>query len=80
MTQSAQQVIQAAMSLSEAERAEVASVLWESIEDERDLVLSPEWQAEIRRRIEESDRGEGVALTEEEVEQRLRDRYGPLSD
>jgi putative addiction module component (TIGR02574 family) len=80
MTQSAQQVIQAGMALSEAERAEVASALWESIEDERDLVLSPEWRAEIRRRIEESDRGEGISLTEEEVEQRLRDRYGPLPD
>lgn len=80
MSQAAEQLLEAAMALPEVERAHLASALWESIADERDLVLSPEWQAEIRRRIEESDRGEGVSLTEEEVEQRLRDRYGPLPD
>jgi putative addiction module component (TIGR02574 family) len=80
MTQAAQQVIQAGMALSEAERAEVASALWESIEDERDLVLSPEWRAEIAKRIREIDSGEVVMLTEEEVNERLREKYGPLFD
>jgi putative addiction module component (TIGR02574 family) len=79
MSRTAEQVLEAAMKLPEAERAELASVLWESIEAP-EQTLSLEWRAEIRRRIAESDRGEGVSLTEEEVEQRLRDRYGPLPD
>ena len=80
MSQAAEQILEAAMALPEAERAALASALWESVEEEPEHALLPEWRAEIRRRIEESDRGEGMSLSEEEVEQRLRDRYGPLPD
>jgi putative addiction module component (TIGR02574 family) len=80
MTQAAQQILQAAMALSDDERAEVASALWESIEEGQGPELSPEWQAEIAKRIQEIDSGEVVMLSEEEVNERLREKYGPLFD
>ncbi len=83
MSPATNELFKAAQALPESERIELASALWETLDEEADdpqIELSPEWQAEIRRRIEESDRGEGISLTEEEVEQRLRDRYGPLPD
>lgn len=80
MTQAAQHILQAAMALSDDERAEVASALWESIEDGRGPGLSPEWQAEIANRIREIDSGQVMMLSEEEVNERLREKYGPLFD
>ena len=80
MTQAAEQVLEAAMTLSEAERAEVASLLWESVEDSPGAKLSPEWQAEIAKRIREIDSGEVQLLSEEEVNARLSEKYGPLFD
>lgn len=79
MSQTAEQLLAAAMTLPNSERVALASALWESAEEPA-CALSPQWRAEILRRKRESDRGEGVSLSEEEVEQRLRDRYGPLPD
>jgi putative addiction module component (TIGR02574 family) len=80
MSQTAEQLLAAAMGLSDSERVALASALWESVEEEPACSLSPQWRTEILRRKGESDRGEGVSLSEEEVEQRLKDRYGPLPD
>lgn len=80
MTQAAEQVLEAAMALSEEERMVLASALWESVEDGRGPGLSPEWRAEIARRIREIDAGEVQLLSEEEVNERLDKKYGPLFD
>lgn len=80
MSQTAEQLLAAAMVLPNSERVALAAALWESVEEEPACALSPQWRAEILRRKRESDRGEGISLSEEEVEQRLRDRYGPLPD
>jgi putative addiction module component (TIGR02574 family) len=80
MTQTAEQLLEAAMALPEAERMELAAVLWESVEEGRGPLLSPEWRAEIARRIHEIDSGEVQTLTEEEVNARLNEKYGPLFD
>ena len=80
MTQAAEQVLEAAMTLSESERMELAAVLWESVEEGRGPQLSPEWRAEIARRIAEIDSGQVQLLSEEEVNARLTERYGPLFD
>jgi putative addiction module component (TIGR02574 family) len=80
MTQAAEQVLQAALALTEQERADVATALWDSVEEEWETKLSPEWRAEIARRIREIDSGEAVTLSEEEVNARLNAKYGPLFD
>ncbi len=42
--------------LSRQERLELAQELWDSIElEEGDYQLSPEWQAELRKRMENAD-------------------------
>jgi hypothetical protein len=58
--------------------------LWDTVEkdweDDQQIELSPEWREEIARRIREADNGEGQWLSEEEFNNRLREKYGPLFD
>lgn len=80
MSPTASELLLAAKSLPQSERVELASALWETVEDEYKVELSPEWKAEIAERIRAIDAGEVQLLTEEEVNDRFRDRYGPLLD
>jgi putative addiction module component (TIGR02574 family) len=83
MSPVAAELFKAAQSLPNSERIELASALWETIEDAMEdspIELSPEWRAEIAERMRAIDAGEVQLLTEEEVNNRLRDKYGPLFD
>lgn len=83
MSPSASELFKAAQALPESERLELATALWETIEDyggEERIELSPEWKAEIAERLRAIDAGEVELLTEEEVNKRLSDKYGPLFD
>lgn len=62
-----------ALRLSPAERSELADRLIESLENEP---LSPEWAAEIDRRVREVETGEAVCRPIEEVLAELRGRLG----
>jgi putative addiction module component (TIGR02574 family) len=57
------------MGLSEEQRAALAQVLWASIEPTP--VLSPEWEAEIVRRIADVDEGRVALIPAEEVFARM---------
>jgi putative addiction module component (TIGR02574 family) len=74
------QLLEEARSLPQDERAELASAIWETVEEDWQVELSPEWQAEIAERISAIDAGEVELLSEEEVNDRLREKYGPLFD
>lgn len=80
MSLSTAEVLEAAMKLPAGERAELVHLLWESVELEFDGELSPQWKAEIKRRIERLEKGEATLLTEAEFEKRLKERYGSLAD
>jgi putative addiction module component (TIGR02574 family) len=80
MSTAANELFDAAMALSPSERVELATRILETVDDDAPVELSPEWKAEIKRRLDEIDRGEGTWLSEEEVEQRLRTRYGTLEN
>ena len=80
MSPSASEIFQAARALPQSERAELATALWETVEDEFPVELSPGWNAEIAERLRSIDAGEVELLSEEEVNNRLRDKYGPLFD
>ena len=80
MSPTADQVLQAALTLPQAERAEVANRLWESVEGYASPEIAAAWDEEIARRIKESDEGRGQTLTQEEVDRRLSEKYGFLSD
>jgi putative addiction module component (TIGR02574 family) len=80
MSPAAAQLLEAAKKLSVNDRDELADAIWRTIDEELPVTLSPEWKAEIKRRIEESDRGEVVYLTDEEVDARLKARFPFLRD
>lgn len=80
MSKNAEQVLEAAMSLTEKERAELAARLQESIGGFSDPEIAAAWKEEIARRIKEADEGGEPSLSEEEVDRLLRERYGFLAD
>ena len=80
MSQTAEQLFESALGLSNDERAELADRLWRSIDGDTREEVAASWAAEIKRRIEAADRGAGQWLTEEEVNSRLDAKYGPLQD
>jgi len=80
MSPVANQLFESALHLSDDERAELADRIWRRIDGDTQEEIAAAWAAEIKRRIEASDRGEGHWLTEEEVNQRLEAKYGPLQD
>ena len=57
MTNDADVVYQAALRLSESERAELAGRLIDSLDVEFDENAEDEWEQEVARRVEESDAG-----------------------
>jgi hypothetical protein len=80
MSRTAEEVLEAAMTLSEAERAELAARLQESLGGFETPEIAAGWEKEIAERIRGIDAGEVELLTEEEVNNRLREKYGPLFD
>ncbi len=61
-----------ALRLTEAERAELAGMLLESIEPAPDPDVEQAWLAEIERRMEQLDSGQVKPIPWEEVRTRLR--------
>jgi len=80
MSPTAAQVLEAAMSLPQGERAEVANCLWESMEGFATPEIATAWQIEIAERIRASDAGEIESLPAEEVHARLKAKYGFFGD
>ena len=60
-----------ALDLSENERATLAGLLIESLEEQPDEDLEAVWMAEISRRISELDSGEVDTIPWEDVKKRL---------
>src|SRR5688572_27244850 len=72
MTADAKKILEQALALPEAERAVLIEVLADSMLGNDDDV-SPEWKAEIARRIEAVERGESRLIPGEAVEARIRE-------
>lgn len=60
-----------ASDLSEKDRADLAGLLLESLEDEPDEDVEAAWAAEIARRVAELDAGTVASIPWEQVRQRL---------
>jgi putative addiction module component (TIGR02574 family) len=67
MTAAAKQIIEAALKLDPTERERIAHELLESIGDSSNAELSPEWEAEIQRRLRKVEEGEANFVTGDEV-------------
>jgi putative addiction module component (TIGR02574 family) len=75
------QLFAAVLALPREDRAQLAIILEDSLQGDDDPAeVAKAWDAEIKRRVEAADRGEGQWLTEEEVNRRLDAKYGPLQD
>ena len=78
MTKSAETLLREALDLGEAERAEMAAVLLESLEpaaNEGEILEA--WREEVRRRIAAVDGGQAELIPWEEVRDQL---YARLND
>ena len=79
MTQSAEKLLDQAMSLNEAERAELAARLIETLDAASDSDYATAWQAEIEQRLGQLDAGKAKAIPWDEARRQIRgggDRTG----
>ncbi len=76
MNAQSDQLLQALLALSEADRAEIAGRLIESLgpDAETDSDAEAAWDAEIRSRVESMDRGEATMIPWDDALARLRER------
>jgi len=71
MTDRADAVLKQAMGLADAERAEIAGALLESLEPSLDTGVDEAWREEVRRRLEQLDAGSAELIPWEEVREQL---------
>lgn len=72
MNSTAKKLLDEALCLPEEERASLVDALNESLQIAK-ADLSPEWQAEIARRIDAVERGESHLVAGDEVDARVRE-------
>ena len=77
MTREVAELFEEASQLPEAERAELAGLLIESLEGEPDAGVEAAWAEEIERRVRQIDSGEVKTIPWEEVRAKL---YARLHD
>ena len=82
MTQSALELLQKALTLSDEERAELAASLIDSLERTVDPGTESEWNREIAERIEDLDAGKAKTVPWEDVQGRISTklRHGSQKD
>lgn len=71
MTERAEHLLDEALKLSEAERADLAARLIQSLDPDTDTEVDAAWAAEIERRCAALDSGEAVTSDWSEVRQRI---------
>ena len=74
MATSATDILKQAYELKEEERAELASLLIESLDDPAEEGVEAAWAAEIERRMADLDSGSANTLSWDEVRERLHGR------
>lgn len=80
MSPTANQVLQAALSLPHEERSELAFRLCESVDGFATPEIAAAWEEEIAKRIKEADEGREPSIPAEEVYRQLQTDYGVLKD
>jgi putative addiction module component (TIGR02574 family) len=73
-TMNLDQTLSELASLPIAERLRMVGLLWDSLEGDAPITVSPEQRAEIRRRVDAHRRNPDELLTWDQVLDRLRDR------
>ena len=78
MTSATKKILEDALALSEEQRATLVAALNESLETTEDD-LTPQWKAEIARRIEAVERGDTRLIPGDEVDARIRKTLHEIS-
>jgi len=78
VTSATKKILEDALALSEEQRATLVAALNESLETTEDD-LTPQWKAEIARRIEAVERGDSLLIPGDEVEARIRKTLREIS-
>jgi len=78
VTSVTKKILEDALALPEEQRATLVAALNESLETTEDD-LTPQWKAEIARRIEAVERGDSRLIPGDEVEARIRKTLRELS-
>lgn len=76
MTRDAEAVLEQALALSEADRADLAGILLQSIEPAAETEVEQAWRQEVARRVAALEAGEVTTVPWEEVRDRLLARLG----
>lgn len=71
MTNEAKKVLDDALRLPDAERAELVGLLIESLDDESDTDVQEAWSEEIAKRLAEIDNGSAKPIPWSEVRRRM---------
>ncbi len=71
MSAHATKILDKAMKLSNAERADLAACLIASLDEKTLETLNPEWEAEIERRLHAIDDGSATTIPWEEARKRI---------
>jgi len=74
MATSATDVLKQALELNEEERAELASLLIESLDEPAEVGVEAAWAVEIERRMADLDSGSAKTLPWDEVREKLHGR------
>jgi putative addiction module component (TIGR02574 family) len=74
MATSATDILKQALELKEEERAELASLLIESLDEPAEEGVETAWAVEIERRMADLDSGDAKTLSWEEVRKKLHGR------
>lgn len=73
MNAQATQLLQVALQLQDKERAEIAAILMQSLDEDTDPVAEEEWEVEIQKRLDEIDSGKVKTLSLQEIEEVLKE-------
>ena len=71
MTRNAESLLEQALSLPEADRADIAGVLLESLEPAQEAEVESAWRQEVASRVAALDAGEVETIPWEQVRDRL---------
>lgn len=74
MNTKSQEVLQAALSLPESDRATIAASLIQSLDTQTDAEVDAAWAVEIQRRLEAIDKGEVQLIPWDDVMREIGDR------
>ena len=72
MTKAAEQLLSDAMALNDAERADLAARLLDTLDPSADSDYARAWEAEIETRVRELDQGQAKAIPWEQARRTIR--------